>query len=278
MLRLGQSIPVAEVARTCGELVMRIAADPDIVTYLHLLKYRDDYTFQHSVKVGVLAALVARWIKLPASEQFQVAIAGTLHDLGKAFIPLEILNKPGRLTADEFAVVQTHSRRGFELLAPEYGSGAIPPRVALEHHERMDGSGYPSGLRGRQVLLASRIVAVADVYDAMTSDRVYRRGQPQYAVLAELQENGFSVLDPQITEVFVERFVHQIHGRLVRLSDGQVGRVVFTDARDPARPIVAVGHRLIDLKLRRDLQLIGESLDGSATGEGGGSPNGRCGR
>lgn len=258
-LRVGRGISAAELVQTCGDLVMSIASAPDIVTYLHLLRYRDDYTFQHSIRVGVLSALMAKWLRLPPGEQRQVAAAGALHDLGKAMVPLEILNKPGRLTPDELAFVRSHPMYGYDLLVPECGTDSILSRVALEHHERMDGSGYPQGLRGQQAALSSRIVAVADVYDAMTSDRVYRRRQPRYAVLAELQECGFYLLDPQVTGIFVERLAQQAHGREVRLSDGRTGRVVFITGDSPARPIVRVEQQLIDLRQHRHLRLVGES-------------------
>ena len=258
-LRSGSGISAAELAETCGNLVMSIASAPDIVTYLHLLHYRHDYTFQHSIRVGVLSALAAKWLKLPAGEQRQVAAAGALHDLGKALVPLEILNKPGHLTPDELTFVRSHPMYGYDLLVPECGADSIVSRVALEHHERMDGSGYPQGLRGQQAALFSRIVAVADVYDAMTSDRVYRRRQPQYAVLAELQECSFCLLDPQVTGVFVERLAQQAHGCKVQLSDGRTGRVVFISGDNPARPIVRVQQQLIDLSQHRHLRLVGES-------------------
>ncbi len=258
-LRRGDCLPVRELGRTCGRFIMEIASDPAIMSYLHLLHYRDDYTFQHSVKVGVLAVLLARWLKMPPDEQFQMAAAGALHDLGKALVPLEILNKPGRLTLEELAIVRTHCLAGHSLLAPQYGPEAVPARAALEHHERMDGSGYPQRLRAQDTLLTSRIVAVADVYDAMTSDRVYQPRQPGYAVLANLQESSFSVLDPRITQTFVEHVIQRVHGQPVRLSNGQRGRVVFVRERDPRRPIVAVGNRLVDLSRESNLHLVGET-------------------
>ncbi|MGE5507781.1 MAG: HD-GYP domain-containing protein [Chitinophagales bacterium] len=255
-LRLGEAVALTDVGRTCGNLVLSIAQDPDVLTYLHLLHYRDDYTFQHSVRVGVLAVLLGRWLRLPLAEQAQLAIAGSMHDVGKALIPLEILNKPGRLSEPEFQVVKTHPLAGHHLLSNTSGCSGMVARVALEHHERIDGSGYPHGVSRQETILASRIVAVADIYDAMTSDRVYRSGQPEYAVLAQLQEDGFSTLDPQVTRVFVEHLVYSAHGRPVTLSDGRQGRVVFSRKDDPAHPIVAVGADLVDLCRHRHLSLV----------------------
>ncbi len=255
-LRGGGAVPLRELGERCGELAIKIAFEPGVLEYLHLLQCGQEYTFQHSVKVGVLAALLAKWLGLAFTEQAEVAMAAVLHDLGKALVPLEILNKPGPLTPGEFAAVKDHAQAGYGLLKPECGPEAVAPRVALEHHERMDGSGYPRGRRGRETLLASRIVAVADVYDAMTSNRVYQRGQSEYAVLAHLRESGFSSLDPGVTRTFVEHLVYRTLGRLVRLNNGQLGRVVLVDEQEPGRPIVAVGDRLIDLRQHRDLSLV----------------------
>jgi putative nucleotidyltransferase with HDIG domain len=255
-LRARRAVPLWEVGDHCGELALRIAGEPNLLEYLHLLQCEQEYVFQHSVKVAVLAVLLAKWLGLAFTDQAEVATAAVLHDVGKALVPLEILNKPEPLTPDEFAAVREHAQAGFGLLARECGPPAVVSRVALEHHERMDGSGYPRGLRGRETLLASRVVAVADVYDAMTSNRVYRRGQPEYAVLAHLRESGFSSLDPGVTRTFVERLVYRTLGRLVRLNTGQLGRVVLVDEQEPGRPIVAVENGLIDLRQRRDLSLV----------------------
>ncbi|MDI6869948.1 MAG: HD-GYP domain-containing protein [Bacillota bacterium] len=256
-LRQGRPVSWRRLGEESGELAMTVAFEPGILEYLHRLHCGEDYTFEHSVKVGVLAALLAKWLGLAFTDQVEVAVAAVLHDAGKALVPPEILSKPGRLTPEEFEAAKAHSTAGYDLLAAEYGPDALPPRVALEHHERMDGRGYPRGLQGREALLASRIVAVADVYDAMTSDRVYQRGQPEYAVLAHLRESGFSQLDPRVTRAFVERLVYRTLGRLVRLSNGQLGRVVLVNAQEPGRPIVAVGNSLIDLRQHRDLSLVG---------------------
>ncbi|MGE5554421.1 MAG: HD-GYP domain-containing protein [Betaproteobacteria bacterium] len=255
-LRQGQPTPLQEIGERCGELAVKIAFEPGVVEYLHLLQCGREYTFQHSVKVAVLAVLLARWLGLAFTDQAEVSVAAVLHDVGKALVPLEILNKPGPLAPEEFELVKAHSQAGCDLLISHFGPEAMAPRVALEHHERVDGSGYPRGLQGREALLASRIVAVADVYDAMTSDRVYQRGQSDYAVLAHLRERGFSSLDPGVTRIFVEHLVYRTLGRLVRLTNGQLGRVVLVNEQEPGRPIVAVGNNLIDLRQRRDLSLV----------------------
>lgn len=256
--RRGSRITLTDAGRELGDYTLQLAAEPNVLEYLRLLREQDNYTFHHSINVGIVATLLARWLELGPDEQAQLAMAGTLHDLGKASLPLEILLKPGRLTPDEFAIVQRHPIAGYELLTAEFSPESVPARAALEHHERTDGSGYPNGLRAQDTALASRIVAVADVYDAMTSNRVYHTRQPEFAVLAQLQGDSFGLLDPQVVGVFVRHAFHLSQGRRVKLNNGQIGRVLFVYEQDPTRPVVEVGPELIDLTRRHDLSLVGE--------------------
>jgi HD-GYP domain-containing protein (c-di-GMP phosphodiesterase class II) len=202
--------------------------------------------------------LIGRWLKLPEQELRGVAVAGALHDVGKVKLPIEILNKPGTLTPEEFTVIRRHPALGHELLSAESGPDSLVARVALEHHERTDGSGYPCGLCSDRTLFASRIVAVADVYDAMISRRVYHDRLPEFAVLNQLQEDSFGHLDPLVTGTFLEHVAHNSRGRRVRLSNGQIGRVVFTRELFPDQPIVEVGTDLLDLADHPDLRLVDE--------------------
>ncbi|MDI6870403.1 MAG: HD-GYP domain-containing protein [Bacillota bacterium] len=258
ILRRGSLVDAAALGSQLGEFVLQLAAEPCALSCLHLLRERDDYTFHHCIDVGIVAALAGKWLGFSGTDLLQLAMAGALHDLGKARLPLEILNKPGRLTPEEFDVVKTHPLLGHELLTAEFGPGSVVARVALEHHERTDGSGYPQGLRPADTLLASRIVAMADVYDAMTSRRIYRDRSPEFAVLAQLQEDSFGLLDPRVVGAFLEHVIHYAHGRRVRLSNGQIGRVVFIHEMAPTRPIVEVGVDLVDLMVRKDLSVVDE--------------------
>ncbi len=257
-LRRGGRPPLADLGRELARLVLKLVAEPGVIRSLHLLREWDEYTFHHCIDVAVVASLIGQWLGLAGADLQEVATAGALHDVGKARVPLEILNKPGSLTPQEFAVVKTHTTLGHELLAAEFGGASTAARVALEHHERGDGRGYPGGLRAEETLLASRIVAVADVYGAMTSRRVYRDRCPEFAVLNQLQEGGCGLLDRGVVTAFLEHVVHQAHGRRVRLSNGQVGRVVFIPEQAPSRPMVEVGLDLINLLERPDLFIVDE--------------------
>lgn len=257
-LRRGAVVPVAAVGRELGEFALQLAREPGVLSCLHLLRERDDYTFHHCIDVGIVSSLLGKWLGLADVALLELATAGTMHDLGKARLPLDILNKPGRLTPEEFALVRQHPVIGFDLISAELGPDSVLARVALEHHERTDGSGYPRGLRAAETLLASRIVAMADVYDAMTSRRVYHDRTPEFSVLHQLQGDSFGVLDPQIIGIFLEHVIYRSHGRRVRLSNGQIGRVVFVPEYNPTRPIIEVGPDLVNLMDRPDLKLVDE--------------------
>lgn len=257
-LRRGEAVDLGELGGQLASHILRLVAEPGILSCLHLLRERDDYTSHHCIDVGIVASLLGEWLGLNGEDLRQVAMSGTMHDLGKAWLPLELLNKPGRLTPEEFAIVQQHTTIGYDVLSSELGGDSVAARVALEHHERTDGGGYPRRLKADQTLLVSRIVAVADVYDAMTSQRVYHDRSPEFAVLAKLRGDAFGLLDPRVVGVFLDHTIHHAHGRRVRLNNGLIGRVVFVRPGDPTRPVVEIGPDLIDLRDRGDLSMVDE--------------------
>lgn len=258
-LRLNGTAPLAEVGDDLKRITLKLASEPGILSHLIFLREHDDYTFHHSVSVGVIATLLGSWLGLSEEELAQLASAGSMHDLGKAFISIKILNKPGRLSPEELELMKKHPSLGYELLAKHFGPEAVPARVAFEHHERIDGRGYPMGVKSGETLLLSRIVAVADVFHAMTSDRVYRPRQAQFVALAQLREEGFGSLDPRVVQVFLGHVVPLSIGRRVRLSNGSVGTVILAREQDPTRPIVQVGPAFVDLAQETGLALVGEA-------------------
>jgi putative two-component system response regulator len=168
-------------------------------------EFRDDETGRHTQRVGELAARLARAHGLPPARVHLIRLAAPLHDVGKIAVPDDVLRKPGRLTPDEFAVMQTHTVRGSEMLG---GGGsdlvALASRIALSHHERWDGSGYPNGVAGDAIPLEARIVAVADVMDALSHDRPYRAAWPLSEVLAEIRRGRGTHFDPAVVDTFFQ--------------------------------------------------------------------------
>jgi putative nucleotidyltransferase with HDIG domain len=247
-------IYVEDVKQSFQPLVENFRAERDVVSLLLMLNSQDDYTYQHSVQVGMLSYYISRWLGWSEEETVRAGKAGFLHDIGKCKIADAILNKPSKLSEEEFAVIQNHPQFGYDILKNSFDDPDIA-LAALQHHERMDGKGYPQGLTRENIHPMARIVAVADVYSAMISTRVYSDKRDLLHVLKELHELSFQELDPEITHTFIRHMVPNFIGKKVELSDGQTGHIVMTHPTDFFRPLVQVGDQFIDLSVQRNLEI-----------------------
>ena len=219
-----------------AECVNSVLHSPDAFLWLSQLKNKDEYTSQHSLNVCVLSIVLGRHINLSELQLNHVGLCGMMHDMGKMLVPLEILNKPGKLEADELEIMQSHTTLGYELLKSSRGMfyGAI--ETALTHHERMDGNGYPRKVNSSSLSYYSNIVAIADMYDAITSDRVYKKGETHYTATKIMLENSGTHLDAQLTVKFIESLGVYPPGCFVRISDGTIGLVVEVNMKFRLRP------------------------------------------
>lgn len=185
---------------------------------------KTDYSFRHAINVAILSGLIASWMNLKEQEMQELIIAGLLHDLGKARMPPNLLCKSRKLSRFEMEIVKSHPAESYTMIKDEDFSPNILLGVS-QHHERMDGSGYPNGLLGKDISLAAKIVAIADIYDAMTSNKVYRQAETPFSVIDELFREMFGKLDPHICSVFLKNVKKFMIGKRVRLSDGSEARV-----------------------------------------------------
>ncbi len=240
-MRYLKRIPLMDVRNHVLPVIEHAAEEINLFSMLSTLQTRDDYTYRHNVAVGIVATMIGRWLGLEETELAQLSVAAALHDVGKTKIPAELLTKPGRLTDEEYKQVKEHTTYGYEMIRETVGMNQRQALVALQHHERMDGSGYPLGLKGDQIDSMSRIVAVADIFHAMTSKRVYQEASPFYETMKELQEYAFGKLDPHIVHVFLSHMMQSIIGHEVLLSDGRTARIVMVNPRDALRPVVYFG-------------------------------------
>ena len=223
-VRLGQAIELSEVATVVEQISASVLRHPTALISLTRLRTADEYTYIHSVSVCALMTAVARQMELPADQVQLAGQAGLLHDVGKMRTPLEVLNKPGKLTEAEFAVMQRHPAEGVALLR-QWGATAEVVDVCLHHHEKFDGGGYPQGLAGTQISLLSRIAAVCDVYDAISSTRPYKTAwSPAEAIRRMAEWKGH--FDPRVFQAFVKTLGIYPIGSLVRLSNEQLAVVV----------------------------------------------------
>lgn len=248
-------VPVHEIKNEIMPAIMQAAEIPHIYHLFYELKSKDEYTYRHSVCVGIIAALLGKWLKLSSEELYDLALGATLHDIGKARVPAEILNKPGRLTQDEYMEMKRHTVYGYRLLRdiPEISERAA--LIALQHHEREDGGGYPFSLRSEKIDRLAKIVAIADVYHAMSSSRVYHQAEPFHIVISQMQNDVFGKFDPSIMLVFLYRIMESLVGRRVLLSSGEEGTILMVDPYEPLRALIKSADTLIDLRLNRGLRI-----------------------
>ncbi len=219
---------------------------------LHGIRDYDDMTYVHSLNVSLICNIFAGWLKLSHEDARVLTVAGLLHDIGKMLIPKEIIAKNGRLSDSEFEIMKSHTLKGYQVLKNQ----PIDIRIkyaALMHHERCDGSGYPNGFKSEQIDDFAKIIAIADVYDAMTSNRRYRKAICPFDVVENFERDGFLKYDPKYLMTFMERIVQSYMHNIVRLSDGREGEVVMINRLALSKPVVRVGSDFVDLSKERNL-------------------------
>lgn len=226
---------------------------------LHLLdmmlciRSYDDITYAHSMNVALICDIIGRWLKLSDDDLMVLVTAGLLHDIGKLRIPPEIIKKPGRLTNEEFAMIQKHPGFGFDILRTKNVDSRIA-NAALQHHERYNGRGYPDKLTGIETDFFASIVAIADVYDAMTSNRSYRKGICPFDVLEQMEREKDSY-EPEVLHKFINNTAESYLNNEVMLSNGERGRVVLLNKGFMSRSLVVAGGNTYDLSRIRDLNI-----------------------
>lgn len=237
--RMGNALNTAQAHALVDEISSSVMRNPDAFISLARLKNKDDYTYMHSVAVCALMIALAKKMKLDEHQTREAGLAGLLHDVGKMMVSQSILDKPGKLTDDEFVAVKEHPVEGHKILleSPDVGDAALD--VCLHHHERFDGTGYPHQLAGEQISLFARMGAVCDVYDAITSNRAYKAGwEPSESLRRMAEWNGH--FDPSVFQAFVKCIGIYPTGALVKLKTGRVGVVVEQSESSLLTPKVKV--------------------------------------
>lgn len=234
-VRLGKAIKAEKLAPMVDEITSSIDENPRAFISIAQLKSRHEYTYMHSVAVCALMINLARELRFGEAAVRDAGMAGLLHDIGKALMPPELLDKPEELTADEYEIMKTHPLRGRDLLAQSSGVSHNVLEVCLRHHEKIDGSGYPDGLNGDRLSLFARMAAICDVYDAVTSDRAYKRPWTPVEAVATMR-NWTGHFDAEMFELFVRSVGIYPVGALVRLKSGRVAMVTGENPDDPTHP------------------------------------------
>lgn len=235
-----------------------INSKPDsmgILTLLSNMRNYDDETYAHCMNVSLICNLFAKWLRLSDEEVNIATMCGLLHDIGKLTVPELILRKPGKLTDDEYTRIKEHSKAGYQILRNNNIDDHIC-NAALLHHERNDGTGYPLRLKGNQIDPYAKIVAIADVYDATTSPRVYRGPMCPFEVIDLFEKDGLQKYDVEYILVILENIVNTYLLETVKLSDGRDGQVVFINKDHLAQPTVKVGDNFVDLAVEKKINIV----------------------
>lgn len=226
----------------------------ELFNMLHCMREYDDTTYIHSLNVALMCNIMGRWLHFKPKDLEIITLCGLFHDIGKPLIPSSIIKKPGKLTDEEFSLIKTHTISGFRLLEDKNLDERIK-KSTLMHHERCDGSGYPNGLIEHEIDPFAKLVAIADVYDAMTCARVYRGPLCPFDVIKLFETEGYLKYDTKYILTFLEGIVQTYLNNNVRLSNRMQGEIVLINKLELSRPIVMVGNNFIDLSKHRNLYI-----------------------
>lgn len=238
-----------ELVREIADLVVeQITTTGNVWGRLMDQRNNNSYLNKHSLNVAILSGCMGKWLGLSKVEIRRLIYSGLLHDIGKLKVPKRILEKPSKLTDEEFKEIQKHPVFGYQMLStrPDISKDVI--LGVLSHHERIDGSGYPSGLKDDSIHLFGKVVAVADVFDAMSTNKNYREKHSPFKVAEEISKSSFGILDPKVSRVFLDNISKFYVGNKVLLSDGRVGDIIYINPSDSNKPVVKLaGDVFIDL-------------------------------
>lgn len=245
-LREADSIDLDNIKSAIEEFLPDMLRNNDVLMRLSQLQKSDDYTFEHSFRVSILASMIGKWIGYNKDQIEELASAAILFDMGKMKIP-EFILKKARVSEDEMEVIRRHSQFGYSILMKTPG---VTPNIkysALQHHERLDGSGYPLRIKGGQIHEFAKIIMICDIFDAITHDRPYKKKMSHFKAAEYISWQSGVTLDSRLCYVFLTNIAEFYTGKEVLLSTGERGRIIYVDVNFPTRPVVKVENKIIDL-------------------------------
>ncbi|HOJ79433.1 MAG TPA: HD-GYP domain-containing protein [Clostridiales bacterium] len=266
LARRDRDVDIISVMDTVNDILNKVMQNETVMLQLTGIRDIDNYTFLHSVDVCIYSIIIGKKLGYGREPLMTLGMGAILHDIGKCKVPIEILQKPDRLTDDEFHTMKLHTVYGYEIIKNSYQLSTKTANIAFQHHEKWDGSGYPMGISDNEIDPLSRIVALADVYDALTSDRVYKKRELPHVAAEYIKNNAGVLFDPYIVDLFVNSIAVYTEGTLVLLSTGEVGSVVSSGSVGGARQKISVFSNksgppvlqpyIVDLNERTDVEIV----------------------
>ncbi len=252
----GKSIDINIVENDIRNFKDNIVEYNDLHSSMRLLYHKDDYTFNHSFAVSILAISFGKWANFSEEDIFQLAMGALLHDIGKLKIDEYIINKPGRLTDKEFLEMKNHPKYGYDILLDTGEVTEEVLKIVLQHHEKIDGTGYPYALRSEEIHEFAKIVAICDIYHALTSKRAYKDGMNPFDAFNIIKNDSFSTLDPYYFHLFLKNLSKTYVGNDVILSDGRRGTIIYVHPQDREKVIVKVGQDFINFLYPQKVKIV----------------------
>ncbi len=252
-ISMNNEIDINNVKSIISDMVNNLLGQHNVLLNLLDIKSYDSYTFDHSVNVAAISILIGQILKIPEKKLVDIGIGAILHDVGKILIPQEIINKTGKLDDEEWKIIRDHPRLGYNYLKENTDISPLSRIIILSHHERLDGSGYPKGINSDEIHKFAKIVAIADVFDALTTDRIYRDRWSINDVIDYFMSNVNIKFDQVIVENFIRNVAIYPNGMTVILSSGQKAIVKEQNRHFPLRPIVRLIEEADNSKVKEDI-------------------------
>lgn len=244
-----QPFKAQEILENTMKLMTQDGSSINVFDMLLNMRNKEDSVYVHCIDVALIATMLAKWLHFPENEQAMVTACGLFHDIGKFLLPQSILRKPGRLTPQEFEIIKTHTTEGYHTLKSFKNIPQPIINAALMHHEKCDGSGYPYGLRENEIDKYAKIITIADIFDAMTSDRVYRKALCPFTVIKFFEDDGLQKYDLKFILTFLENVANSYLNHRVVLSNGMEGNVIFINQTAYSLPTIATtDNEIINLQ------------------------------
>jgi putative nucleotidyltransferase with HDIG domain len=255
-LAMGERLDYVKITEISNNIYSEIGTSNLVLKYLNELRDFDEYTYTHSINTGIYAMLLAKWCQLPEQNIKEVINAGILHDIGKINVPEEIIKKSSRLTNEEYEEIKNHTIYGYDIVNSMECIDNKVKLAILMHHERNDGSGYPFRYKNDNISSYAKIIAICDVYDAITSDRVYKERKTPFEAFEFFMGTGIGTFDVTLLKIFLSNLMTNYIGANVKLSNGNIGQIVYIPPQDIISPIINVNTRFIDFSKEKELRII----------------------